>query len=390
MNIEKEGCGTMTILNIAYYTLIRNLRDVKSMANMILMPVILILILGNALSSQFNIQDIGKTSIAYIDNDNSIASDSFEHFLKQDNISQMLNVHNVSGFEEGLKLLNNKKVSAIVMFDEGLSEKVHLGQKAEIKIYDDINNQFRSSIVKNLVESYVNGANTQLAMLNMGSGAAVGYRHEDKITEVPLSAKGKIPSAMDYYAVTMLVLIVLYGSLYALHGVSEDYLEGMGNRLRAAPVPLSIHFAGKILGTIATIFLQTIALIIFTKYVYRANWGDKPIEIIFIAFTFSVFSVSLGLVVAMVSKDKRIGTAIIQTLIPIITFISGGYARIISDNPLYSSVKLLMPSNLAYTAFFHSIYGDFAGQTVSSVMILWIMTAFLFGAAVMAGRRKIA
>lgn len=61
----------MTILNIAYYTLLRNIRDVKSMLNMILMPIVLILILGNALSSAFQVQSIGKTAVAYVDNDNA-------------------------------------------------------------------------------------------------------------------------------------------------------------------------------------------------------------------------------------------------------------------------------------------------------------------------------
>ena len=33
---------------------------------------------------------------------------------------------------------------------------------------------------------------------------------------------------MDYYAVTMLVMIIMYGSLYACFGMRESYLAAAG------------------------------------------------------------------------------------------------------------------------------------------------------------------
>jgi ABC-2 type transport system permease protein len=92
----------------------------------------------------------------------------------------------------------------------------------------------------------------------------------------------------------------------------------------------------------------------------------------------------------MVLKNKKVANALIQTLIPVMTFISGGYARFVSENPVYNAIKFLMPSNLAHTAFFNSIYGEFSGQTVSSVLVLWVMTAVMFGIAVLFGRRRLA
>jgi ABC-2 type transport system permease protein len=59
----------MNIFHVAYYTVLRNLRDRKSMASMLLFPIILILILGSALSSNYAVSDVGKTPVAYLNKD---------------------------------------------------------------------------------------------------------------------------------------------------------------------------------------------------------------------------------------------------------------------------------------------------------------------------------
>lgn len=43
----------MKILMIAYYTFIRNVRDVKAMIAFILLPILMMLILGKALDSAY-------------------------------------------------------------------------------------------------------------------------------------------------------------------------------------------------------------------------------------------------------------------------------------------------------------------------------------------------
>jgi ABC-2 type transport system permease protein len=378
----------MNILNIAWYTFLRNLRDVKSLLNMILLPVILILILGNALASAFHVGDVGKTKTAYLDNDRGAISGEFEKFLDMDEIKGILEVTRVETYEEGRRLVSEGKVSAFIVIEDGFTANAHSGSKSTIKVYKDKNNTFRASIVDNIVEGFTDGANTMLAMSAIGGGMD-GIERKAVIERIPLSAKGKIPSAMDYYGVTMLVLITMYGSLYSLHGVFEDYLEGMRNRLLSAPVRLSSHFAGKIVGTVFTIYIQILALILFTKVAYGVNWGDNTGQILFIAFTLSFFAVTMGLMIAMLLKQKNIANAAAMTVIPVMTFVSGGYVRIVSDSKFYTIIKSIMPSSLGHTAFFNSIYGEFAGQTVSSLAILWGMILVMGIVSVIAGRRRL-
>ncbi len=379
----------MNIIYIAYYTLLRNIRDVKSMMNMIAMPVLLILILGNALNFAFKIDNISKTGIAYLNLDKGEISKEFENYLKIDKIQNFIYVKNINNYDEGLKLLGDKEVAAIVIIEEDYSKKALLGEKAEIKVFGDKNNVFKTSIVKNFIEGFTSGSNTVYTKMSMGSNSHE-YTRKDIIKKVPLSIQGKIPGAMDYYAVTMLVMITMYGALYALHGVCDDYLEAMGNRLFSTPVRMFSHFSGKIIGTVATVYLQLIILIGFTKLVYKANWGNNIGEILFIAFTLSVFSVSLGLMVSMIVKDKNISTAIVSTAIPVMTFVSGGYARIISDNKIYNAIKFLLPSNLGQTAFFNSIYGDYSNQIISNIAVIWILIIIIGGISVVFGRRRLA
>ena len=148
---------------------------------------------------------------------------------------------------------------------------------------------------------------------------------------------------------------------------------------------MSSHFTGKIAGTVFTVYIQALVIIFFTKLVYNVNWGSNMAQVLFIAFTLAVFSVSMGLMTVMVAKDVKIANAALSTIIPVMTFISGGYVWI----RIESSLLDLLPSKLVHTAFFNSIYGEFAGQTISSVAILWVMILLMGIVSVIAGRRRL-
>ena len=132
------------------------------------------------------------------------------------------------------------------------------------------------------------------------------------------------------------------------------------------------------------------SLIIFTKYVYKVNWGDNPLEIIFIAFSLSVFSISMGLMATMVMKNKDIANAVLQVVIPVMTFVSGGYMKLDSDNNIFTTIQYFLPSRLGQTAFFNSIYNGYSNQIFSSIAVIWIGTIIMGLISVVFGRRKLA
>ena len=71
----------MKIINIAYYSILRNFRDKRSISLTLLFPVLLILILGTALNSAYSPRNMDKISVAYVNMDNGAISKRFDAFL---------------------------------------------------------------------------------------------------------------------------------------------------------------------------------------------------------------------------------------------------------------------------------------------------------------------
>jgi len=378
----------MKMLNIAYYTFIRNLRDKKSMALMLLMPVMLILILGTALNSAFEVSNIEKTKVYYINNDKGDIAKSFEAVIKSKEIKEMLEFIKTDEKETALNDVKTGKAAALIMIDSGVTDNIYSGESAEITVFEDANSYYGPLVVENFVKSFANGINAGIATQMLGN-PNVTYGQKNMIDNKPVSASGKIPKAMDYYAVTMLVLIIMYGSLYGLFGFGDDYLGSMRTRLLSSPVNLFSHLSGKLIGTISSVFAQAFVLILFTKYVYKANWGTNVFEIILITLVLCIFTTAIGIMLVILIKNKDAAGALMQTIIPVMTFISGGYFKIITDNKIYNTIKMFMPSNLGQTAYFNSIYGDTPDQTYFCLAVLGIMIAIIIAVSSVVGRRRL-
>lgn len=372
-------------ITIAYYTIVRNFRDIKSLMLMLLMPVIIILILGNALSNAFEVKNLRKRTVLILREDQGIFSEKFIEVLKVPELKDLLEVKEIDSEEEAQRQVK-EEMAAYIKLEEDFSQKIMEGKPAEIVI-NSLDNAAASVILQNAADAFVNYVNLNQAIISSGlnPGEIV---NETFIKTLPVSAKAMIPSAMDYYAVTMLVMISFYGSLYAVNGMAGDYLKNMKSRLRITPVSQLSHFTGKIAGTVVTVFLQVIVLFLFTKFVYNANWGSNYLMIALIALTLSILSVTLGITAVLAIRNAEAAHAVVLSVIPIMTFLAGGYMKFNIDTPLFNVLRKILPSSLGQTAFMNLIYGDSIDRTITSLMVMWLIIGALGVVSVLCGRRR--
>ncbi|MCG8500922.1 MAG: ABC transporter permease [Firmicutes bacterium] len=380
----------MNFFSIAYYTILRNIRDTKSLIQVLLLPIVTILILGTALDGAFAPPNISKTPVCYLNQDSGKTAEQFEAFLNDVKIRELLKLVPVKSYEEGVALINDRRASALIMIPDDFSTGLETGQKARIHVYSSRYGNFRSSIVRNVVDSFINRANAMEAVYKMNlEDVRFDSAEADVIREMPISTSGKIPRAMDYYAVTMLVMIAMYGTLYGVDGFAEDYFVSVGTRIKSSPIRAYEHYAGKAIGVVFTIFSQSIFLILFSKYVFGANWGNNMLTILLIAFSLSVLSTVFGIMLCILTWDQSSASAIANVLIPVFTLLSGGYMKFVIDNQAFNRLRHLIPNYLAQTAIFNNIYGSRTGQSYMIVAAIWAMTLVMFFIAFIAGRRRV-
>ena len=148
----------MKILTIVKYRLIQSVRDIQSLISMILIPIFLILILGNALKNNddFTARTVDKVNLLYINEDSTDGAKAFENFITLDELGDIIQAEKINDIEEGKKLIESRKYDALVVYDENSSGKLQLiGSEY---------NQLGVSIVKGIIETYSSSANAMEAL----------------------------------------------------------------------------------------------------------------------------------------------------------------------------------------------------------------------------------
>ncbi|ABR50285.1 ABC-2 type transporter [Alkaliphilus metalliredigens QYMF] len=391
----------MKIVQISYYKLLRHVRDKKSMSQMILLPIILIFILGTALSNHFTITDISPTKVAYFSQDAGAGSRYFEMFMKSGEVNQIIDLQEVDSYDTGIAMIEKREMTAFVYIDEDYSHGVYQGKQADIQVFSSVQGSFRTSIVQSVVDSYINGANTVQAKIRLNNGEEMDLIHylgdneqmfftkNENIENISIDTAGSTPKAMDYYAVTMLVMILMYGAEYGSGAIAEIKFQSKGSRLIAAPIRRYEIYIGSTLGVALTLFIQSVVLILFTKYVYHVNWGDNLYIILFTCLTLSIFATGLGIVGCLLSGSSKVASSVTNILVVIFTFVAGGYMPLDQQGGLLGIMRGLSPNHYAQRAIFNTIYSGNMEQVKSSIGIMWLMILAVFTISIVKGRRKV-
>ncbi|MFL0250163.1 ABC transporter permease [Clostridium neuense] len=378
----------MNAIYIALNVIKINLRDRKVLLMMMLLPIVLILILGSALknASNFSVEDAGKTEVCYLNKDSGEASKSFDNFLKNNEIKKLLKIKSVSSYADGKKLVDDGTVSAMLYIDHSYTHNFTNDKKSKIQIYENEKSTLRNEIVKSIVDSYNDAANTIMTTSKI-TRSRTNYVESSNISENYISVDGKSPRAIDYYSVTMLVMILMYGANYGASEIQNLFYDRIGKRIKGTGITTFQHLIGVVFGAIFTLLLQALVLVLFTKYAYGSNWGSNPLIVVGVMGAMSIFTTSMGILFMSFTGDDKKASALISIVTPIFTFVSGGYFKVgLSDSPIVKYV----PNQLAQSALFNSIYGGSIAEAQKSILIIIIMSiVILIGASVFARRKLV-
>jgi ABC-2 type transport system permease protein len=383
----------MRVLDIAYYTILRNIKDKKRTFMKIFIPIVIILLVGTALKREFQVGNINVIKVCYFDEDKSNTSGNFNEFLASEDVQKYLRVEEVKSYEEGEKLVKDKAVTSFIYIHKGFEQNVSMGNKADIQVIGDKTLGFKETIIMNIVDSFVNSANTMGAIVRLGENKPT-ITNTKTIIDTPINNSGKVPGSMDYYAVTILVMTLMRGALYGSEEIGEDLFEVIGKRMKSTPVKNMELLIGKAIGAILNVFLEGTIIIAFTKFVYHVNWGNNLGMILLICLSLSVLSTIFGALVCLATGDIRSASSVIGILVQIFTFVSGGYVLITADDKIFALVQHLMPNYLAQTAIFDSIYSGPINEnyqffnTNGYIIAMWSISLLLLVITAFVGRRK--
>ena len=375
----------MKVLYVILYNMKRELRHKTNLMYMLLLPIILILILGNALKGEYTPSDIKKAQVYYCSEDDGEISKEFEDYVKSDEFKDLIDVKKVNSKEEGLKLIKTDERSSFIYLDSKFTDNIKNGKDGDINVYNETDN-IQAKIVKNIVEGFCDVGNAVYASYLIGGEGEYSYEG-NSVIDSPIDIDGKVPRAIDYYAVTMLVMILMYGANYGSNSILSAYVENEGIRLQTTPTRRIQILIGNIAASVLVVFIEGLLLMMFAKFVYKANYGHNIFIIIVIIFSLAVFSNFMGMMIATLIKNEERASSIIDIIVVACTFISGGYMRFIINNPIYEKIIRFIPNGMAQNAMFNVIYNSNQAVVNTNILAIWVGIAICMSVSIVASKR---
>lgn len=368
----------MNIFNIAWKGIKTDFRDTRTLFFMLAFPIVLMLVLGTALSNTFTTSlPVDEIDVLYKD---ATGGESFPHFI---DAAEKSGIHfkKVSGKMDGEKEVKDGNYDGYVEITADGAQ-----------LYLNNGNSIAGNILQGMLSSYVDRYNIASEIVKVApeklESAFTREKQDDFIKETSLNPN-KQPGSMDYYAIVITTMIVLYGAMSASSLIVGERVRKTADRLIASPVSKSEIFIGKVLGSLVSNGLCILLVILFSKLFFKANWGDQLGLVFLVLLTEVIFAVSMGIGVSFLSKTSAGPKVFIMLFVQLSSFFGGAYFKIENPEGIFKFITDLSPLTWMNTAMTKIIYAnDFSAAIPALTINIAGSLVFLLVAIISLQRRE--
>jgi len=358
---------------VAYYELLKNLRDIKMFALLVICPLLTTLLLGNVVGGYFSIDIKDKLSVGYINEDAGDIGKALNIFLGNEEIKKRVDVVNYVDKKQGQIALEAGKINALIYLHSELSQNIAAFKRQEIQVLGSKDVEFVQSIISSFITSY-NGVNAIISSgekpLDIGKASNIKRIYYNK-AEVK-------PSAMDYYAVLNLLEMLILGAILGIFIATKSYGSDIHVRIYSLPVSRLTLIIGKIVGSTIYLFIVASINILFTKIVYGVNWNGNPLIIAGTMLVFCSIAIGIGVIAGLLIPSFSTSLMVIIIIMTFFATLSGAMSpAYVNDN-----ISFLIPNYHAKVLLFGTIYGY--SQQVMLQAALWLFGIMSFVYVVLA------
>lgn len=368
----------MNIYSIFIKELKQNLRNKKSMGLMILFPIVLMLVLGTALSGVVDTSGEFKSmSVIYTNTDTQSFGQAFNAFVDKGQETG-IKFHEAKNESQGIESIKNDKYSCFIKVTP-----------TGIEFYKNKRFTFQASLVQGILDSFLQryDAVAAIAKTNPAAIKAVLADNSKPRLVTTSSLKHKKLKSMDYFAVTILTLIIMYSALSASSSIGQERSGKTANRLLSSPLRRHELLIGKMLGVLGVTLLQGMVVLLFSKYLLKTYWGDHLGTVLLIIIAEIMMAVSFGIATMLLIKGNA-GNAIINTAIPIIVFLGGGYGPVENFGKTVIAISNVSPIRWVNRSILEVIYASDFSNVGTTLLINFGLAALFIIIATVAIRKE--
>ncbi|RUT48408.1 ABC transporter permease [Paenibacillus anaericanus] len=373
----------MKMWHIIWFELRMLIRMRVVLLNQFLLPMVLILILGNALSGMISLGDdapIDTVTAMIVESpgQEALTSVGWNEFLKTPEISELLKVQHGDHREEAISSLKSGDSDFAVVIPTDFADKVMKGESVKWEmIYGK--DHSKNHVAEMIFESYLDEVNrVQASTMVLGPNtlnSAPQNVPTSYVEMASLNKEGNAYSAFQYYAASMLIMFLLYSGLTASSSLQSEKRNKTLYRLNSTPISTLKIFLGKIGGNSLVACIQAVVIILGTTWLYGVNWGRHPIYLILLCALVIMAAMLMAVVITLLSKSSESAQTIFQVIIVGMTFLSGGFQRIPVD--IIEKLGEFTINHWALQGMIRIILDASTGEILHHVLILGLFNVIL-------------
>jgi ABC-2 type transport system permease protein len=372
----------VNVLSIAIFEIKGHFRDIRTFVFMLAFPIVLILILGTALTNAFhNGISVGDMKLLYQNSASNPQLQTYWNGFAHAIAGQGVELTPASPGTDGREAVKDNRYTAYAEIDD-----------SGIRFYGSGRETIESNVIQGMLTAFADKYNLAAAAAKISPEAAQAIvvnavAGGSFIRETSLDPDRK-PGSIDYYAIAESTMIAFYACMSASNLIRAEVRRKTALRLAAAPVSKLEIFAGKVIGCTFTNFLCILAVVLFSKYAFNANWGDHLGIVFLLLFTVVLLAVSFGLGLTYIFKGEA-ANSVMLIFVQIASLLGGAYFPIEDASGFFDRLTNLSPMRWANNALMNMIYnGDLKAAFPVIGLNAAIAAAFLAFVAVTLRKRE--
>ena len=386
---------------IAWFELKRMATSRTVLINQFLLPLILIFILGNALSGWFGNEEEFEqppVNVGFVlpEAQGEQLPASVQGLVNAPEIQEMVIQHILSNREEAVGKLRRGELDYAVVIPEAFDERLGKGDAVKLELLpgrdrelnlvaDTVFKTFIADTNHKQAEAIVFGGVQALAAPAAPASASAGKASGASVEIGQLSEKGGTYSAAQYYAASMLVIFMLYSGLMASSSLLGERESRTLYRLQSAPVSPGTIFAGKIIGCSLITFVKAAVIVLGSMWLYGVKWGGHPLLLITVCVLLTLSSMTIAALITFVSRTAAGARGLMQALIIAMTFVSGGFMPLPVE--FFQKIAAFTVNHWAMQGMLRMMLDSETGLVLSCIGMLALITAVLSASAMITYRK---
>jgi len=341
-------------------------RDWRSLALVILMPALLMLLFGYAVTL-----DVKKVPMAVLDRDRSQES---LNFVQKFSASPYFSLHSFVQDERAMKrLIDGGKVKMGLVLPWDFSKTVKAGKKATVQLLLDGSDSNTANIVLGYVQAIARQYNLEKTSLKVERMGRVRL-------DLPVQGQMRVWFNEDLesknYFIPGLVAVIMsiIGVLLTGQVVVREWEKGTMELLISTPVKKGELIIGKLFPYFFLGLVDLLLAVFMGRWVFQVPFRGSMVLLLGLSCIYIVVALALGLTISVVARTQLLANQMAMVIGFLPTFLLSGFTFVIANMPTWLQIITYAIAPRYYVRAVKEIFLKGTGLS-----FLWTETLVLVG-----------